>query len=1282
MALTAAWFQNTECCCLNQTKGKQHTTSLSFSFGFSLGSVTSKMTNKASINSASKLPHPSNKNNKQQSTLDVAAKSGQHLASSSNSTSSLLHHKPQAEVKGTATLAPAVVTQKGQTHQANKANKATQDTKVTQTANTSKASKAATPDHEHIFHTIDASEQSIDARDREREIHLAMLIAYAQKDQQAHEHNLDVNDERYFPLTQHTNNIDGLLAPYISQLSAVYGHNFNFAHTYSHTHEHQYEHHQLLDHEHSIFAHTAKASHAAHGAHGAHSVHDSHGMHGSHVTHAEKAEPTVSRRDIGHVANDELKHHHAEPQSHDEHAEKKRKPHRKHLIKSKSNDSLVPTIKTCLEGHTSPDDVRKLLRRYVPQDLAHGSVRGHHITSTQKDAAAVTSAVQAHKQAKEQHQQKILQAINESKGDISVLQGVLPVDLHDHSRKAHKAQQAGNGSRASSSVSLATDPAYSLLSPSEMPDTSATTAANIAGTAAAANSSVETATDLNTMAQQQQHEFENISLQHDRARRHTSAPEENSTMQAQVSFDRTVTLPGFAIYKANKRALFLDQHSVELLDFDPKYCHKWIPLRLLLKHLGREIAHTIIWHLRTLHDVSTVPANICGECHLGYSYEDQLNGRCPHVQKHQHNHGHNHSHGNSQLHECKAENETVLMPAEIAMAPTPKDGILVNAAGAIQESEFENLTPAHQELAKLKPTVQASPMPNPNKAMVQQAPQYAMTFTNYDYTVAHYKTRLWDLAHTTIKAKELTDDDIDGTATQANFNAHKGSNARPVCPIADTRASRLEGDDPSPLIKSAVGFARTGSTNKFRAIEGVLPAQTTAQGLGLGQRQGQGQGQSKYQDQGQKVTRKATVSPSYAAISRASQSRDDKGFRTVVGIKEPMLPMSADSDDVGLFHQEPEEGRDRTTFAILFKKGRLAGTKLYIKLNAFFDSSHRMSHASITFTKVASKLFELMPHMVVDSASFDWLIPTDECLYGRNYYTILGYKNNDPCIPYHHKQWQKSVVHPDDLATFKNEYLVVKDRSLGDSFELLYRSKCRDGSYIWTKNIGTVVARDHQGRATRVLGINIDINRVLEGYELLQNKVFTDILTGLRNRTYLITHMESFIQAADKPLTVIFTDITALKIYNDYLGHTVGDKLLCSAAILIKSAINRVCELIRISGDEIICLLPDCNEQESDIVQKQLNEALVQYNINAPVRMPVFFSIGAKTIDLSQYAGRDLNEKEKDEAFGIFYQAIQDADLIMQQNKRLARTKHYSLVKAYVEKSINRTIELTDNRLF
>ena len=291
-------------------------------------------------------------------------------------------------------------------------------------------------------------------------------------------------------------------------------------------------------------------------------------------------------------------------------------------------------------------------------------------------------------------------------------------------------------------------------------------------------------------------------------------------------------------------------------------------------------------------------------------------------------------------------------------------------------------------------------------------------------------------------------------------------------------------------------------------------------------------------------------------------------------------------------------------------------------------------------------------------------------------------KNNDPHIPYRHKLWQKAIIHPDDLATVRDEYTVLNEKEHGNAFELLYRSRCRDGSYIWTKGIGAVVGRDRTGMATRVLGINIDINRVLEGYEQLQNKVFTDILTGLRNRTYLITHMEQFIRAATGPMTIIFADITALKLYNDYLGHAVGDKLLCSAAILIKSAINHVNELIRISGDEIICLLPNCNESEAELVGRKIIEARQQYNKNAPIRMPVFFSIGIKTIDLSAYAGRDLHAEEKEEALGIFYQSIQDADMLMQENKRLARAEHYGLVQAYIEKSLNHPISLSDNRLF
>lgn len=372
---------------------------------------------------------------------------------------------------------------------------------------------------------------------------------------------------------------------------------------------------------------------------------------------------------------------------------------------------------------------------------------------------------------------------------------------------------------------------------------------------------------------------------------------------------------------------------------------------------------------------------------------------------------------------------------------------------------------------------------------------------------------------------------------------------------------------------------------------------------------------------------------------------------------------------------------DRVTFNIILRHGAFAGTKLYVKFNGMFADGS-LSHVNISLSRIASKLFELTPHMVTDSASFDWLIPTDECIYGRNYYTMLGYRNNDPHLPFKQIEWQKTIVHPDDLMTVSNEFNVIRGASLGNNYELLYRSRCRDGSYIWTKYIGTVLARDRHDQATRVLGINIDINRVLEGYEQLQNKVFTDILTGLKNRTYLITHMDDFIAAAKRPMTIIFADITALKVYNDYLGHAIGDKLLFTAALMLKDNIDRVKELIRISGDEIICLLPDCDEKEAHAVSHKIIEAMNHYNINAPIRMPVFFSIGTRTVDLSDFAGRKLNAEEKEEAYSIFYQAIQDADKLMQQNKRLARREHYTLVKAYIEHQLKHSIDITDKRTF
>lgn len=368
---------------------------------------------------------------------------------------------------------------------------------------------------------------------------------------------------------------------------------------------------------------------------------------------------------------------------------------------------------------------------------------------------------------------------------------------------------------------------------------------------------------------------------------------------------------------------------------------------------------------------------------------------------------------------------------------------------------------------------------------------------------------------------------------------------------------------------------------------------------------------------------------------------------------------------------------DSASFAIALNDG----TKTYIKLNALFEKN-KISHINIAVTHVASYLFELTPYEVSYCASFDLYLPTGECIFGHNYYALLGYQPNDPNVPFIQKQWIESIVHPDDVTVLQKEMDVIKSDKYGDHYEFLFRSRCKDGSYIWTKSIGRVISRDSQGHAIRIIGVNIDINRVIEGYEQLQNKVFTDILTGIKNRTYLIANINEFIFKAHKPLTILFADVTALKAYNDYLGHSAGDRLLCSATILLQKTINRPNELIRISGDEVVSIMHDCNEQEAAVISQTIDKVVAQYNESAPIRMPVFFSAGTVTIDLSAYAGRTLSEEEKDDAMSRFYQAIQDADNIMQENKKRNYQAHYAMVRAYIENQLNKKIVIQDKRLF
>lgn len=916
------------------------------------------------------------------------------------------------------------------------------------------------------------------------------------------------------------------------------------------------------------------------------------------------------------------------------------------------------TVATAAAESTVVSSARNMVRRHIPQDLAHGSVRGRHNRVFTRTSTQVTVAVNQYKHQSLQQQRDFIQAINDShgNGDIEALiaSGLLQQNLYDHNARRMAAALDDNTQERQQLLNLHSHSALAAAATpaaAAYPASATTDAYDLSTTSSARPVASGNDSDTSANAANSKSVGSTINAFTDSGASPTNAATNTSTAEGTVQGTATAAhghVTDIDLATPQPRELTPQEiASVFTSEDDDNVLSQLVPK---FERAERKHEHAALHSNRAPRHRFTEPTDSAMRAQVSFNRPVTLPG--------------------FGIYDVK-KRQVFLDPPAVALLHLDSSfsgkwltlrALLKLLGKEITAQIFEHIHHLQDPLIQQRYKRLAGERFSTDKGAAA-----ATIASGINNSTGNSSSTLPDTGdnHTATTGSAATTSKHNDAVSST---AENGAAASSADAAAATAADAADAKTPAP---SALQTAMPTLSGEM-ALSGSW---LTATGMALPEQ--------------------AATSPAspVSSILQAFQgikphnllaplSASNFGFWQASSSVEANA--NATQDITPLYEHiatESARGRESTTFAIFVTTAAGQREKLYLRLNGFFDHEHHLTHASLTLTRIGSRLFEQMPHVVADSASFDWLVPTDECLYGRNYYTILGYRNNDPRVPYRQKQWQRVIVHPDDIATYKKEKLILQDDSAGNAFELLYRSRCRDGSYIWTKGVGTVIARDQGHHATRILGINIDINRVLEGYEQLQNKVFTDILTGLKNRTYLITHMEQFIYHATGPLTILFADVTALKVYNDYLGHAVGDKLLCSAAILIKGAINRINELIRISGDELICLLPNCSLQEGEQVARKITLARSQYNLNAPIRMPVFFSVGGTTVDLSAYAGRKLKAEEKEEAMALFYQAIQEADALMQQNKRLARVEHYSLVKAYIERSLNQTIEIHDKRL-
>ena len=136
------------------------------------------------------------------------------------------------------------------------------------------------------------------------------------------------------------------------------------------------------------------------------------------------------------------------------------------------------------------------------------------------------------------------------------------------------------------------------------------------------------------------------------------------------------------------------------------------------------------------------------------------------------------------------------------------------------------------------------------------------------------------------------------------------------------------------------------------------------------------------------------------------------------------------------------------------------------------------------------------------------------------------------------------------------------------------------------------------GRVTSIHCVMEDISRLISERRRLELLATTDALTQLPNRALWADHLNMALAASRRvpgsQVIVIALDIDHFKMYNDTLGHDVGDILLRDIAERLNTVVRESDSLARLGGDRFGILLQPVNDARTaaDRVITQVLDAM------------------------------------------------------------------------------------------
>jgi diguanylate cyclase (GGDEF)-like protein/PAS domain S-box-containing protein len=248
-------------------------------------------------------------------------------------------------------------------------------------------------------------------------------------------------------------------------------------------------------------------------------------------------------------------------------------------------------------------------------------------------------------------------------------------------------------------------------------------------------------------------------------------------------------------------------------------------------------------------------------------------------------------------------------------------------------------------------------------------------------------------------------------------------------------------------------------------------------------------------------------------------------------------------------------------------------------------------------------------------------------------------------------------IHPDDRQRVLEA--AHKARSTGQGQRMEYRIRHKDGSWRILESTASAI-RNAKGETEKLVIVNRDISERKRAEEMLAHNAFHDGLTNLPNRALFVDRLQRALVLSkrhpDYKFAVLFIDIDEFKVFNDSLGHKVGDEVLVQISQRLSSSLREVDTLARpqlgpskddtlarLGGDEYTILLEDIrNPSDAIRVAERLQSKLA-----AP------FSMHGFEIVVSASVGIALSTPNCAHAEDL----LRDANIAMYRAKRAGKAR-------------------------